>query len=133
MCGIAGFYNPHDHYLKEKEHYESVLQAMAERLRHRGPDDAGRWLSEHGGLSHARLSIIDLAGGHQPMVKSGSGQTFAIVYNGELYNTDELRQELMAGVVKIIGMLSAEEILRGVAFATGFSTFVLIMGLIGAK
>ena len=52
--------------------------------------------SEHGGLSHARLSIIDLAGGHQPMVKSGSGQTFAIVYNGELYNTDELRQELMA-------------------------------------
>ena len=47
MCGIAGFYNPHDHYLKEKEHYESVLQAMAERLRHRGPDDAGRWLSEH--------------------------------------------------------------------------------------
>ena len=33
MCGIAGFYNPHDHYLKEKEHYESVLQAMAERLR----------------------------------------------------------------------------------------------------
>ena len=40
MCGIAGFYNPHDHYLKEKEHYESVLRAMAERLRHRGPDDA---------------------------------------------------------------------------------------------
>lgn len=37
MCGIAGFYNPHDHYLKEKEHYESVLRAMAERLRHRGP------------------------------------------------------------------------------------------------
>lgn len=96
MCGIAGFYNPHDHYLKEKEHYESVLQSMAERLRHRGPDDAGRWLWEHGGLAHARLSIIDLAGGHQPMVKSGSGQTFAIVYNGELYNTNELRHELMA-------------------------------------
>ncbi len=94
MCGIAGFYNPHDHYLKEKEHYESVLRAMAERLRHRGPDDAGQWLWEHGGLSHARLSIIDLAGGHQPMVKSGSGQTFAIVYNGELYNTDELSSEL---------------------------------------
>ena len=90
MCGIAGFYNPHDHYLKEKEHYESVLEAMAEQLRHRGPDDAGTWLWEHGGLSHARLSIIDLSGGHQPMVKSGSGQTFAIVYNGELYNTDYL-------------------------------------------
>ena len=113
MCGIAGFYNPHDHYLKEKEHYESVLQAMAERLRHRGPDDAGRWLSEHGGLSHARLSIIDLAGGHQPMVKSGSGQTFAIVYNGELYNTDELRQELMAAGYSFQTSSDTEVILAG--------------------
>lgn len=113
MCGIAGFYNPHDHYLKEKEHYESVLQAMAERLRHRGLDDAGRWLSEHGGLSHARLSIIDLAGGHQPMVKSGSGQTFAIVYNGELYNTDELRQELMAAGYSFQTSSDTEVILTG--------------------
>ena len=113
MCGIAGFYNPHDHYLKEKEHYESVLQAMAERLRHRGPDDTGRWLSEHGGLSHARLSIIDLAGGHQPMVKSGSGQTFAIVYNGELYNTDELRQELMAAGYSFQTSSDTEVILAG--------------------
>ena len=113
MCGIAGFYNPHDHYLKEKEHYESVLQAMAERLRHRGPDDAGRWLWEHGGLSHARLSIIDLAGGHQPMVKSGSGQTFAIVYNGELYNTDELRQELMAAGYSFQTSSDTEVILAG--------------------
>ena len=113
MCGIAGFYNPHDHYLKEKEHYESVLQAMAERLRHRGPDDAGRWLWEHGGLSHARLSIIDLAGGHQPMVKSGSGQTFAIVYNGELYNTDELRQELMAAGCSFQTSSDTEVILAG--------------------
>ena len=113
MCGIAGFYNPHDHYLKEKEHYESVLQDMAERLRHRGPDDAGRWLSEHGGLSHARLAIIDLAGGHQPMVKSGSGQTFAIVYNGELYNTDELRQELMAAGYSFQTSSDTEVILAG--------------------
>ena len=113
MCGIAGFYNPHDHYLKEKEHYECVLQAMAERLRHRGPDDAGRWLSEHGGLSHARLAIIDLAGGHQPMVKSGSGQTFAIVYNGELYNTDELRQELMAAGYSFQTSSDTEVILAG--------------------
>ena len=113
MCGIAGFYNPHDHYLKEKEHYESVLQAMAERLRHRGPDDAGRWLWEHGGLAHARLSIIDLAGGHQPMVKSGSGQTFAIVYNGELYNTDELRQELMAAGYSFQTSSDTEVILAG--------------------
>ena len=67
-----------------------------QNARHRGPDDAGRWLSEHGGLSHARLSITDLAGGPPAHGEIRPGQTFAIVYNGELYNTDELRQELMA-------------------------------------
>lgn len=113
MCGIAGFYNPHDHYLKEKEHYESVLDSMAERLRHRGPDDSGRWLWEHGGLSHARLSVIDLSGGRQPMVKSGSGQTFAIVYNGELYNTQELRSELMAAGCSFQTSSDTEVILAG--------------------
>ena len=64
-------------------------------------------------LSHARLSIIDLAGGHQPMVKSGSGQTFAIVYNGELYNTDELRQELMAAGYSFQTSSDTEVILAG--------------------
>lgn len=95
MCAIAGFYNPHDHYLKEKNHYETVLGEMAARQCHRGPDESGLYLREHGGLSHARLSVIDLAGGRQPMVKSGAGQTFAIAYNGEIYNAGELRQELI--------------------------------------
>lgn len=113
MCGIAGFYNPHDHYLKEKEHCGEILKSMAQCQKHRGPDDAGLFLSEHGGLSHARLSIIDLAGGHQPMVKSGSGQTFAIVYNGELYNTCELRQELLG---------------RGLVFQTSSDTEVILAG-----
>ena len=113
MCGIAGFYNPHDHYLKEKIHYETVLADMAGRQRHRGPDDSGLYLAEHGGLSHARLSIIDLSGGRQPMVKSGSGQTFAIVYNGELYNTDELRQELMAAGYSFQTSSDTEVILAG--------------------
>ena len=113
MCGIAGFYNPHDHYLKEKEHHEEVLKSMADCQKHRGPDDAGLYLSEHGGLSHARLSIIDLAGGHQPIVKSGSGQTFAIVYNGELYNTAELRQDLIS---------------RGHVFQTSSDTEVILNG-----
>lgn len=96
MCGIAGFYNPFEHYLKSPGHYKDILASMAQVQSHRGPDDSGVWLGEHGGLSHARLSIIDLWGGRQPMVKSGSGQTFSIVYNGEIYNTQELRQELMS-------------------------------------
>ena len=114
MCGIAGFYNPHDHYLKEKEHYESVLQAMAERLRHRGPDDAGRWLSEHGGLSHARLAIIDLAGGHQPMVKSGFRTDLChCLQRGTVQHTDELRQELMAAGYSFRTSSDTEVILAG--------------------
>ena len=121
MCGIAGFYNPHDHYLREKEHYESVLASMAERLRHRGPDDSGLWLWEHGGLSHARLSIIDLAGGHQPMLKSNAGQTFSIVYNGELYNTDELRRELTAAGHSFETTSDTEVILTGyIEYGPGF-------------
>lgn len=95
MCGIAGFYHPFDQYLNSPHHYEEILASMAQVLNHRGPDSSGTWLGEHGGLSHARLSIIDLAGGHQPMVKSCSGSTFSIVYNGELYNTKELREELI--------------------------------------
>lgn len=94
MCGIAGFYCAKKHYLKEPARYESILSSMASVQRHRGPDDEGIWLWEHAGLSHARLSIIDLAGGRQPMTKTDAGQTFAIVYNGELYNTGELRKEL---------------------------------------
>ena len=58
MCGIAGFYNPHDHYLKEKIHYETVLADMAGRQRHRGPDDSGLYLAEHGGLSHAACPLL---------------------------------------------------------------------------
>lgn len=95
MCGIAGFYNPLEHYLTTSHHYEEILRSMAHVLNHRGPDDSGIWLGEQGGLSHARLSIIDLTGGRQPMVRSRAGQTFSIVYNGEIYNTEELRQELI--------------------------------------
>ena len=100
MCGIAGFYCAKKHYLKEPARYESILSSMASVQRHRGPDDEGIWLWEHAGLSHARLSIIDLAGGRQPMTKTDAGQTFAIVYNGELYNTGELRKDLREDVYK---------------------------------
>ena len=121
MCGIAGFYNPHIHYLKEKGHYESVLASMAGSLRHRGPDDSGLWLWEHGGLSHARLSVIDLAGGHQPMIRSDSGQTFAIVYNGELYNTHELRRDLIAAGRSFLTSSDTEVILTGyMEYGPGF-------------
>ena len=96
MCGIAGFFNPYEHYLTNKDYHSSILASMAGVHSHRWPDHQGLWLGEHTGLSHARLSIIDLAGGRQPMLKAREGQTFAIAYNGELYNTEELRRELIS-------------------------------------
>ena len=85
MCGIAGFVGPGD---------EQTLRRMADRLAHRGPDDDGflsdSRLATH--LAHRRLSILDIGGGHQPMVTVD--ERLAIVFNGEIYNFRELRAEL---------------------------------------
>lgn len=86
MCGIAGVY-----YRNEKCSPENLI-AMRDTLVHRGPDDAGEFIQGPLGLGHRRLSIIDLAGGHQPM-HTADGR-MVIVFNGEIYNYRELRQEL---------------------------------------
>ncbi|KXL53432.1 asparagine synthetase 3 [Anaerotignum neopropionicum] len=96
MCGIAGFFNPKKDYQEQKAYYMKILEDMYTVQRHRGPDDCGTFLSSNVGLSHARLSIIDLEKGHQPMTRTVGNQTWAIVYNGELYNTHELRNDLLA-------------------------------------
>lgn len=90
MCGIIGFTS------KEASHISSAhFEAARDRLKHRGPDDAGLWLSGDGrlALGHRRLAVIDLSpAGHQPMV-SDDGR-YAIVFNGEIYNFRALRVEL---------------------------------------
>src|SRR5438445_12998511 len=86
MCGIAG-------YLSRGGVSRGVVEGMASRLAHRGPDDAGIALFDGVALGHRRLSIIDLSDrGHQPMVRDDAW----IVYNGEIYNYVELRAELSA-------------------------------------
>ncbi|HLD31529.1 MAG TPA: asparagine synthase (glutamine-hydrolyzing) [Patescibacteria group bacterium] len=83
MCGISGF-NFSD---------SGKIQKMMERQKHRGPDDSGFFCTPNWSLGHNRLSIIDLSSaGHQPMFSAD--QRFVIVYNGELYNFQELRQDL---------------------------------------
>lgn len=89
MCGICGFYN-----FDGRPADGAVLSGMNSAITHRGPDDEGYYVSGPVGLAMRRLSIIDLATGAQPM-SSRSGDLH-IVYNGEVYNFNELRDELVA-------------------------------------
>ena len=70
MCGIAGFCNFQENFLYERDRWQHVLVEMREAIAHRGPDQTGEYLRETVGLSHARLSIRDLSGGAQPLVRS---------------------------------------------------------------
>ncbi len=90
MCGIAGFCS-FDRDNREAPWREAAF-AMGETLCRRGPDDAGEWYSRDCALAHRRLAVIDPAHGQQPMGKDG----LTLCYNGELYNTPELRYRLMA-------------------------------------
>ena len=95
MCGVTGFLDRRDG--GSAPAMEAAVRAMADRLRHRGPDDAGNWADEAAGiaLGHRRLSIVDLSpAGHQPMA-SASGR-YVICFNGEIYNFRDLRGELKA-------------------------------------
>ena len=87
MCGIAGFATT-----APSVGSETVLRRMAESIHHRGPDDCGFYQDAHASLAHLRLSIVDLAGGHQPM-SSESGSLW-IAYNGEVFNHALLRPDL---------------------------------------
>lgn len=88
MCGIAGLF----HLETAKPVAEARVRAMADAQAHRGPDGAGVWTAPGVGLGHRRLSIIDVAGSPQPM-HAADGQ-LTIVFNGEIYNFQELREEL---------------------------------------
>ena len=93
MCGIAGVIS----FTEELRTQERILGRMQETLRRRGPDQEGMFLSEHAGLVHTRLAVIDPENGRQPMQRRDAANgEYTIVYNGELYNTAELRAELIA-------------------------------------
>lgn len=103
MCGICGFTRAERHLP------ESIIDEMKTSLRHRGPDDSGSFATDRVVLGHTRLSIIDLEGGHQPMTDASGRLT--IVFNGEIYGFEDLRDDLVA---------------RGVEFSTRSDTEVLL-------
>lgn len=86
MCAIAGMVG-----LRVED---TIMEKMLSTMLRRGPDDTGKYISGNCALLHSRLSIIDPDGGHQPMVLDWAGERYTIVYNGELYNTEEIRREL---------------------------------------
>lgn len=94
MCGIAGFCNYRTDYYQQEGLWNNTLIVMRESIDHRGRDSEGKFLRSHVGLCHARLSIRDICRGAQPMVRNAGGSEYVIVYNGEIYNTDELMPEL---------------------------------------
>src|SRR2546430_6409420 len=107
MCGICGQFN-----FAQKEPVEpETVRRMTQTIVHRGPDDEGYFFDGPVGLGFRRLSIIDLAGGHQPM--SDAEETVWIIFNGEIYNYRELRAELQS---------------KGYQFRTNSDTEVIIHG-----
>jgi asparagine synthase (glutamine-hydrolysing) len=110
MCGIAGFVQ-FDARIDRSEAL-ARLGRMARVLRHRGPDDRGVWTDEACGLAHARLSVIDITvAGHQPMPTEDG--RYWIVFNGEIYNFQELRAELEASGIHFRSHSDTEVILEG--------------------
>ncbi len=112
MCGIAGYLGASAAF--DPSSGPDVLRRMGEVIAHRGPDDAGVWVDADAavGLVHRRLSIVDLsAAGHQPMLSAGG--RFVLVFNGEIYNHLELREQLGEAAPAWRGHSDTETLLAG--------------------
>lgn len=94
MCGIAGYCDFTKNFKLDYENNKAIAKGMGSTLSHRGPDDSGEYIGEHAAFAHKRLAVVDLISGAQPMIKKLGDREYAIIYNGELYNTDELRNDL---------------------------------------
>jgi len=90
MCGFVGFVD----FKKDASKMKNILVQMNESIAKRGPDEDGYYVKEHVALGHKRLIVIDPEGGKQPMCETFSFGEYAIVYNGQIYNTKELKKTL---------------------------------------
>lgn len=106
MCGFTGFYDKTNKKSKEK-----IIKKMAERIIHRGPDSDGYYFDDNIALGFRRLSIIDLEGGSQPIFNED--KTMVIVFNGEIYNYREIKEELLKKGHKFSTNSDTEVILHG--------------------
>ncbi len=107
MCGIAGWVD----FKKDISNNSRIFDAMSETLERRGPDDAGAYISRNAVLLHRRLAVVDIENGKQPMYKSYAKNEYITVYNGELYNTEDIRAELSELGHKFTGHSDTEVLL----------------------
>ena len=91
MCGFCGYINN-----KDIVENDSIILKMTEKVKKRGPNNLNVFVDKETALGHTRLSIIDVKNGNQPMIKDINNNRYVIVYNGELYNTKELRNNLIS-------------------------------------
>ncbi|MEQ8155024.1 MAG: asparagine synthase (glutamine-hydrolyzing) [Clostridiaceae bacterium] len=92
MCGISGWID----FSKDLTPFNNIIEKMNATLKLRGPDSEGFFSSKNVLLGHRRLIVVDPAGGVQPMIKHKNCNTYVLVYNGELYNTEDIRKELLS-------------------------------------
>lgn len=111
MCGIAGWIDWENDLTGGDR--RSQVKRMMEVLAHRGPDAHGMWVSQRVSLAHRRLIVVDPEGGLQPMIRQAGDKNHVIIYNGELYNTDEVRQELQARGYNFYSKSDTEVVLVG--------------------
>ncbi|SFB96738.1 asparagine synthase (glutamine-hydrolysing) [Bacillus sp. OV322] len=91
MCGITGWV----HFQKDLTNEREKVAAMTETLKKRGPDETNIWNDTHASFGHKRLTVVDPIGGKQPMEKEHGSLKYTLAYNGELYNTEDIRKELL--------------------------------------
>ena len=108
MCGIVGFVN----YKKELPNKQNIINTMTQTLSNRGPDEEGLYLNNNVALGHKRLIVIDPQGGKQPMIQRFSQGEYVIIYNGQIYNTKELRENLIENGFTFYGHSDTEVLLK---------------------
>ncbi len=112
MCGFTGIVN----FKQDISNQFEIMEEMLESLSKRGPDEDGIYLGKHVNLGHKRLSIIDIENGKQPMSVKVDEVTYTIVYNGQLYNTEEIRNVLIENGFKFRGHSDTEVLLKAYIF-----------------
>lgn len=112
MCGIAGHINFEKQLGQDQE---EIYAAMQQSLSRRGPDQRGMFIEGNAALIHARLCVVDIEHGLQPMILRQGEEEYVLIYNGELYNTEDVRKKLALLGHKFIGHSDTEVLLHSYA------------------